>query len=98
MTGGDSTQTPLALAASVPAAKPKTIRDHILEELELAFPASMKAKRLRGKLEQLGFSVHSKTVGMSLYRLSNEGLVRREGKGDWFFVPESERILREAKD
>jgi hypothetical protein len=35
-----------------------------------------------------GEPLHSKTVGMTLYRLSKDGLVRREGH-NWFFVPQA---------
>jgi hypothetical protein len=33
---------------------------------------------------------HTQTAGMTCYRWSREGLMRRSGR-DWYFVPEAER-------
>lgn len=64
-----------------------TIRDMVLEEAQAAYPEPVRATPLRVRLEQRrGESLHEKTIGMTLYRLSKDGLVTRKGR-DWFFVP-----------
>ncbi len=64
-----------------------TIRDIVLEYLKAAKDAGIKAAEAREYVEALRHSkIHEKTVGMTLYRLSNDGLARREGR-TWFFVP-----------
>lgn len=62
-------------------------RDIILNILKGAYPAPMRVGALKEAAEaDLGRSVHYKTPGMTLYRLTKEGSVRREGR-DWFYVP-----------
>jgi hypothetical protein len=80
-------QTPIA------APRNRTVRDIVLEAAERAYPNPVRATSLRQHLEVQGILVHGKTVGMTLYRLSQEQppLVKRVGKADWFFVPEAER-------
>jgi hypothetical protein len=68
-----------------------TVKDFILSEAQQAHPNPVRASELRKKLEAQGLKLHEKTVGMSLYRLSQERMVERRGKADWYFVPESER-------
>jgi hypothetical protein len=68
-----------------------TVKDIVLQAIKDAYPKSVRAAQLRKLLEQRGVSVHSKTVGMTLYRLSRDGDVKRIGKADWFFIPEDER-------
>ena len=68
-----------------------TVREVSLNLLEGAGSTGMKADRIREYLDRTyGLSVHEKTVGMTLYRLSRDGLVRRTGH-TWFLVqPETE--------
>ena len=68
-----------------------TVREVSLNLLEGAGSLGMKADRIRDYLDRTyGLSVHEKTVGMTLYRLSRDGLVRRTGH-TWFLVqPETE--------
>lgn len=80
-------QTPIA------APRNRTVRDIVLEAAERAYPNPIRATSVRQHLEAQGILVHGKTVGMTLYRLSQEHppLVRRAGKADWYFIPVAER-------
>ena len=63
-------------------------KDLALDLLKEAYPLPMRANDVKEAIEKkLGRTFHSKTPGMSLYRLSKEGLVRRQG-WDWFFIPQ----------
>ena len=70
--------------------RPKTIKDHVLEAAQQAYPNPIRASALRRLLEEKGIKVHEKTIGMTLYRLSQRGLLTRMG-WDWTFVPEDQR-------
>lgn len=78
--------------------RPKSIRDFVLEAAERAYPNAVRASELRKRLEQQGGSIHEKTIGMTLYRLSRDGTIRREGKADWFFVPPDQRNAEAAEE
>jgi len=80
--------TPLPLRAKI-----STIREFILEEAQRAHPNPVTARELREKLAQSGVETHPKTIGMSLFRLSKERMMRREGKANWYFVPEDQRSV-----
>lgn len=87
-------QTQLPREAKIPVLTGhKRIRDILYELLQAAYPHSMRAKALQSELEKRGLTPHEKTVGMTLYRMSKptDGSVRREGKADWYFVPEDQR-------
>ena len=74
-------------ATTTTAKEAPTVRDGILAILETIAPRGQKANELRTFLESTyGMKLHEKTVGMTLYRLSRERAVRREGR-IWFFVP-----------
>lgn len=65
-----------------------SIREIVLKRLQEAGPRGTKASELRELIEVgRGTKLHEKTVGMTLYRLANEGLARREGRV-WFHVPQ----------
>lgn len=85
------TESPKIMNASPQAALPnaagKSIREAILNYARAAYPKPVHATALRVELEKARGVLHEKTIGMSLYRLSKEGLVRREGRKDWFYVP-----------
>lgn len=66
-----------------------SVKVFVLNALRAAYPSHVYAAALRDQLRQHGADIHSKTVGMTLYRLSQEGLVRREGTR-WYFVPKNE--------
>ena len=69
---------------SAPLQTEKTVRDFALERLKSAGTAGMKASEIRKFIEAArGTELHEKTVGMTLYRLSLEGLARRDGR-TWF--------------
>ncbi len=75
-----------------PLAKPKPFKDRALELLVEAYPEPLKAADIRKQIEaETRTKYHEKTAGMSLYRLSQDDLVRREGKDLWFYVPEKQR-------
>ena len=66
-------------------------KDAVLRALRDAYPHPLKAAEIRSKAETaLSKSFHEKTAGMTLYRLSKDGHVRREGHR-WFFVPDGNR-------
>lgn len=67
-----------------------SVREIALQQLKRAGEAGSKASAIRQVVESiLKKKVHDKTVGMTLYRLSKDKLVRREGQ-TWFFVPSKE--------
>ena len=66
-----------------------SVREIALQQLKRAGVGGTKANAIREVVESiLKKKVHDKTVGMTLYRLSQEDppKVRREGQ-TWFFVP-----------
>lgn len=75
------------------AAKPSnaTFKDSALAFLKGFYPDPIKAAMLQEMIElTTGLKYHEKTAGMTLYRLSQEGLARREGHW-WYFVPEDQQ-------
>ncbi len=68
-----------------------TIKDLVLEAAELAYPNPVEAAGIRRALAAAGHVIHEKTVGMTLYRLSVKGYVRRDGKQAWYFIPPDHR-------
>jgi hypothetical protein len=65
------------------------VRDAVLDQLKQAGVVGRKASSIREYFERTySRNLHSKTVGMTLYRLLKEGLVRREGR-TWFIVDET---------
>ncbi|MGE0735104.1 MAG: hypothetical protein AB7G15_10190 [Alphaproteobacteria bacterium] len=72
-----------------PAKLPIKIRDIVLERLRVAGPGGSKAAPIRAYIEDVTKKrIHDKTVGMTLFRLSKQGLARRSGI-KWFFVPQT---------
>lgn len=66
------------------------IGDIVLDRLKAAGSDGSKAAPIQQYIETTyATKVHEKTVGMTLYRLSKEGKVRRDGH-TWFFVPAGE--------
>jgi hypothetical protein len=66
---------------------PPPMREFALAYLMDAGDAGSRAAPIREKYERkYGVTIHEKTVGMTLYRLSKENKVRRTGQ-TWFFVP-----------
>ena len=74
-------------AAVLPPVVKNTVREMVLDIARAAYPKPIRAKAVQTQLEQArGEKLHYKTIGMTLYRLSKDDLMRREGY-DWFFVP-----------
>lgn len=64
-----------------------SVRDLTLDYLKAAKDKGIKAAEARAHVEALRHTrLHEKTIGMTLYRLSQDGLARREGR-TWFYVP-----------
>src|SRR5262249_42928003 len=81
-------QKPVEPALPTAAPAMPRIEDLILERLKQAGDVGSKAAPIRAFIEKtIGREIHDKTVGMTLYRMSNKGLVRRGGH-TWFFVPQ----------
>ena len=76
---------------------PFSVKDFVLGEAKRAYPDSIKAAQVREALKAVGHEVHEKTVGMTLYRLSKRGLVRREGN-EWFYVKEPMQVIEHEDD
>jgi hypothetical protein len=74
----------------------KPISDLVLLMAELAYPEPVRAATLQAEIEKERGPLHYKTIGMTLYRLSKQGLMRRKGQKDWFFVPPEERTKKPA--
>jgi hypothetical protein len=79
--------------ASVPTPPPPPsrppIKDIVLDRLKTAGPKGSKAAPIRDHIERVyGEKIHEKTVGMTLYRLAKDGLVRREGR-TWFLAQQA---------
>lgn len=73
-----------AADAAVQVAEMPTIREIVKVQLGAAGEAGIKASTIREFILQVYHqTVHEKTVGMTLYRLSKDGLARREGH-TWF--------------
>ena len=65
-----------------------SIRELVMQRLKTAGDAGSKARPIRDYIEKTyGITLHYKTVGMTLYRLLQDGLVRRVGQ-TWFIVPQ----------
>jgi hypothetical protein len=77
-----------------------TVKEIALGCLALAADAGLKAADIRVFIEKNYpdlSDIHDKTVGMTLYRLLKDDLVRREGH-TWFFVPQVGETKNPAGD
>jgi hypothetical protein len=76
----------------------KTIKDRVLDAARLAFPNPVRSSTLREQFQSAGIETHEKTIGMTLYRLLQQGLLHRE-KRDWYFVPQAldKNVLAESE-
>lgn len=77
--------------APVPPSRPRPpIKAIVLDRLKTAGDKGSKAAPIRIHIERVyGGEIHEKTVGMTLYRLAQNGIVRREGQ-TWFLVEPKE--------
>jgi hypothetical protein len=88
-----SFEAPEPIAPPVPSVAPTPspglgrVKNRILDAARRAHPQPVRATTLRTELASAGFTIHEKTVGMTLYRLlSKDKLLRRVGH-DWYYVP-----------
>lgn len=92
---GQASQPPLPLTQAAPSSI--NIKKFIIDAAQSAYPNPIRATDIRKKLADRGIQVHEKTVGMSLYRLSKQHIVQRNGV-DWFFVqPQQRKLLSNTK-
>lgn len=71
---------------ATPLTSDAPVREIVLERLKIAEKEGAKAGDIRTYIETLrAKKLHDKTIGMTLYRLSTDGLARREGR-TWFYV------------
>lgn len=56
-----------------------TIKEYALTAAQQAYPNPIRATALRRQLVTMGIGVHEKTIGMTFYRLSRDGVLRRNG-------------------
>ncbi|CAN5196223.1 hypothetical protein BH10PSE11_BH10PSE11_36170 [soil metagenome] len=69
---------------------PQSVREFTLDSLKFAGTGGAKAADIRSAYEaSRNVKLHDKTIGMTLYRLSKDNLVRRDGR-TWFFIPPEE--------
>jgi hypothetical protein len=69
------------------------IRDIVLDRLKEAGESGSKAAPIQAFIQATyGQAIHDKTVGMTLYRLQRENLVRREGH-IWFYAVQDATAL-----
>ncbi len=82
------------LGADEPApARQAKVKDAVLNRLREIAPIGERSLPLRQYIERAhSLHVHEKTVGMTLYRLSQEGIVHRKGQ-TWFYGPQAEQMF-----
>lgn len=72
----------------LPDQSEQSLRSQVENFLRAAHPGSRRAKEVR---EQFAGSIPDKTVGMTLHRLRNDGIIKADG-WDWVWVPVGERV------
>ncbi len=91
-TSGAEAPVPVIRVTAPAPPSTATVRGFALDAAQRAHPNPVHAASLQAAYEdQFKRKVHPKTFGMILYRLSLDKLIRREGRKDWYFVPEHER-------
>jgi len=65
------------------------IKELVLRHLKDAGEGGILASTIKDSLKAQGIAMHDKTVGMNLWRLSQDNLSRREGR-TWFYIPQEE--------
>ena len=75
-----------------------SIKNFVLSRAMAAHPEPIRAATIRDMVRKMGHDIHDKTIGMSLYRWSQKGVLRREGKADWYYIPMAERAPGSAQD
>lgn len=91
---GGGEPVPISPPQAAPISKRPPIREIVIDQLKEAGAKGARAADIRQYIERVyDPDIHEKTVGMTLYRLSQRDIVRRRGLR-WFFVPP----LAEAKN
>jgi hypothetical protein len=67
-------------------AEDQNIKELVLRHLKDAGESGILASTIKDALRAQGIAMHEKTVGMNLWRLSQDNLSRREGR-TWFYIP-----------
>lgn len=84
-----SKETPATQSRDIPTPAMPRLRDIVLDRLQREGTRGSKAAPIRDYIERTyERRIHEKSVGMTLFRLAQEGLVRREGR-TWFFIPQN---------
>lgn len=71
---------------------PPNIREMVIERLKQAGNSGAKVADVKKFIAGQGIEMHDKTAGMTLYRLSKEGIARREGR-TWFYLQPASDIF-----
>jgi hypothetical protein len=74
----------------------RTIKELVLDAVRRAYPAPIRAVDIQRKLTGAGH-IYPKTVGMNLFRWSQVGRARCEGR-QWFLVPPPEQNSEAPED
>jgi hypothetical protein len=84
---------PPSSPSEIVGTKTPRVREVTLDRLQASGDRGQKAADIRKFIEQAyPIKLHEKTVGMTLYRLSQENLVHRKGQV-WFYGPQAELTL-----
>lgn len=76
----------------------KLFKDVAISTLKGAYPKPVSAKTIQEAAEMLlDGDFHPKTAGMTLYRLSQDGIARRVGH-KWFYVPQTGDGIAESPE
>ncbi|TPJ30937.1 hypothetical protein [Mesorhizobium sp. B2-7-2] len=75
------------------------IKDVVIERLRQSGEQGARLSEIKEFVTAQGIPMHEKTVGMTLYRLSKDGLTRRAGR-TWYYIPPAEtegKIVAEGR-
>ncbi|RWC72749.1 MAG: hypothetical protein EOS30_15275 [Mesorhizobium sp.] len=84
---------------SIDESETPRIKDVVIERLRQSGEEGARLSEIKEFVTAQGIPMHEKTVGMTLYRLSKDGLTRRAGR-TWYYVPPAEqegRIVAEGQ-
>ncbi|RVD52889.1 hypothetical protein EN746_11005 [Mesorhizobium sp. M8A.F.Ca.ET.023.02.2.1] len=84
---------------SIDESETPRIKDVVIERLRQSGEEGARLSEIKEFVTAQGIPMHEKTVGMTLYRLSKDGLTRRAGR-TWYYVTPAEqegRIVAEGQ-
>ncbi|MBB3567914.1 hypothetical protein [Rhizobium sp. BK491] len=89
--GGETNETALQPISQMPETDTgaPNIKEMVLQKLKEAGKEGIEANKIKESLRAQGVEMHDKTVGMNLYRLSQDGLAERLRR-TWFYRPRRE--------